>query len=60
MSSGDRWAEKTTWKPTPHRDPIAGTPYHKHVAVRLSLLPDHEAAAHQMRSQRIHASAAAG
>ena len=24
MSSGDRWAEKTTWKPTPHRDPIAG------------------------------------
>jgi hypothetical protein len=43
-----------------NRDPIAGTPYHKHVAVRLSLLPDHEAAAHQMRSQRIHASAAAG
>lgn len=43
-----------------NRDPIAGTPYHKHVAVRLSLLPHHEAAAYQMRSQRIHASAAAG
>jgi len=43
-----------------NRDPIAGTPYHKHVAVRLLRLPDHEAAAHQMRSQRIHASAAAG
>jgi anaerobic selenocysteine-containing dehydrogenase len=42
-----------------NRDPIAGTPYHKHVAVRLSRLPDHEAAAHQMRSQRIHASPAA-
>jgi anaerobic selenocysteine-containing dehydrogenase len=43
-----------------NRDPIAGTPYHKHVAVRLSLLPDHEAAVHQTRSERIHASAAAG
>jgi anaerobic selenocysteine-containing dehydrogenase len=43
-----------------NRDPIAGTPYHKHVAVRLSRLADHEAAAYQMRSQRIHANAAAG
>lgn len=43
-----------------HRDPIAGTPYHKHVAVRLSLVPVHEAAACQMQSERIHASAAAG
>jgi hypothetical protein len=43
-----------------NRDPIAGTPYHKHVAVRLSLVPAQEAAACQMRSERIHARAAAG
>jgi anaerobic selenocysteine-containing dehydrogenase len=43
-----------------NRDPIAGTPYHKHVAVRLSLVPVHEAAACRMQSERIHASAAAG
>jgi anaerobic selenocysteine-containing dehydrogenase len=42
-----------------NRDPIAGTPYHKHVAVRLSLAPAHEVAACQMQSERIHASAAA-
>jgi anaerobic selenocysteine-containing dehydrogenase len=43
-----------------NRDPIAGTPYHKHVAVRLSLVAAHEAAAYQMRSERIHAGAAPG
>jgi anaerobic selenocysteine-containing dehydrogenase len=43
-----------------NRDPIAGTPYHKHVAVRLSLAPAQEAAACQMQSERIHARAAAG
>ena len=43
-----------------NRDPIAGTPYHKHVAVRLSLAPAHEAAACQLQSERIHARAAAG
>ena len=43
-----------------HRDPIAGTPYHRHVAVRLSLVPVHEVAACQMQSERIHANAAAG
>ena len=43
-----------------NRDPIAGTPYHKHVAVRLSLAPAHEAAASQTQSERIHARAAAG
>jgi hypothetical protein len=37
-----------------HRDPIAGTPYHKHVAVRLERLPAAEAAAFEARSQRIH------
>jgi len=41
-----------------NRDPIAGTPYHKHVAARLSLVSAHEAAAYQMQSERIHASAA--
>ena len=42
-----------------HRDPIVGTPYHTHVEFRLSLVPAHEAAAFQMQSERIHASAAA-
>jgi hypothetical protein len=42
-----------------HRDPIAGTPYHKHVAVRLSLVAAVEAAAYQAKSARIHDSAAA-
>jgi anaerobic selenocysteine-containing dehydrogenase len=42
-----------------NRDPIAGTPYHKHIAVRLSRVPADEAAAHETRSQRIHAKAAA-
>ena len=37
-----------------NRDPIAGTPYHKHVAVRLEKLPATEAAALEARSQRIH------
>ena len=44
---------------TGNRDPIAGTPYHKHVAVRLALVPAHEAAACQMQSERIHARVAA-
>src|SRR5205823_11789936 len=37
-----------------NRDPIAGTPYHKNVAVRLALVPALEAAAHQSQSERIH------
>ena len=41
-----------------NRDPIAGTPDHKHVAVRLSLVPAHEAAACQMQSDCIHTSVA--
>lgn len=35
-------------------DPIAGTPYHKHVAVRLEKLPVAEAAAYEELSRRIH------
>jgi anaerobic selenocysteine-containing dehydrogenase len=35
-------------------DPIAATPYHKHVTVRLERLPDAEAAAFEERSRRIH------
>jgi anaerobic selenocysteine-containing dehydrogenase len=35
-------------------DPIAATPYHKHVAVRLERLPAAEAAAFEERSRRIH------
>ena len=37
-----------------NRDPIAGTPYHKHVAVRLEKLPTAEAAAYEQISRRIH------
>jgi anaerobic selenocysteine-containing dehydrogenase len=37
-----------------NRDPIAATPYHKHVAVRLERLPASEAAAFEARSRRIH------
>jgi anaerobic selenocysteine-containing dehydrogenase len=36
-------------------DPVAGTPYHKHVAVRLEKLTPAEAAASEERSRRIHA-----
>ncbi len=35
-------------------DPVAGTPYHKHVAVRLEKLTAAEAAASEDRSRRIH------
>ena len=35
-------------------DPIASTPYHKHVAVRLERLPASEAASYEERSRRIH------
>jgi len=35
-------------------DPIAGTPYHKHVAVRLAKVSAEEAAAYERQSQRIH------
>lgn len=35
-------------------DPIAGTPYHKHVAVRLERLPMTEAAGYEELSRRIH------
>jgi anaerobic selenocysteine-containing dehydrogenase len=41
-----------------NRDPIAGTPYHKNVAVRLALVTEHEAAACQSQSERIHKRAA--
>jgi len=41
-----------------HRDPIAGTPYHKHVAVRLAPATPAEAAACQSHSERIHTPAA--
>ena len=41
-----------------NRDPIAGTPYHKHVAVRLARVTAAEAVACQTMSERIHASAA--
>ena len=37
-----------------HCDPVAGTPYHKHVAVRLEKLTTAEATASEARSQRIH------
>lgn len=35
-------------------DPIAGTPYHKHVPVRLERLAAEEAAAYESASRRIH------
>jgi hypothetical protein len=38
-----------------HRDPIAGTPYHKHVNVCLRPAPAAEALASEARSTRIHA-----
>ena len=41
-----------------NRDPIAGTPYHKNVAVRLALVSAHEAATYQSQSERIHMRAA--
>lgn len=41
-----------------NRDPIAGTPYHKNVAVRLALVTEHEAAACQSQSERIYKRAA--
>ena len=41
-----------------NRDPIAGTPYHKNVAVRLALVPAYEAATYQSQSERIHMRAA--
>src|SRR3954469_8064923 len=41
-----------------NRDPIAGTPYHKNVAVRLALVSAQEAAAYQSQSERIHLKAA--
>jgi anaerobic selenocysteine-containing dehydrogenase len=42
-----------------NRDPIAGTPYHKNVAVRLARVSAHEAATYQSQSERIHMRAAA-
>ncbi|MBI5319128.1 molybdopterin-dependent oxidoreductase [Bradyrhizobium sp.] len=39
-------------------DPIAATPYHKHVLVRLERLAAAEAAAHEAASQRIHRASA--
>jgi len=40
-----------------NRDPVAGTPYHKHVQVHLALATAAEAAAYQAQSTRIHARA---
>jgi len=37
-----------------NRDPIAGTPYHKHVAVRLAKASPEEAATCERQSRRIH------
>ncbi len=37
-----------------HCDPVAGTPYHKHVAVQLEKLTATEAIASEARSRRIH------
>jgi len=37
-----------------NRDPIASTPYHKHVAVRLERLLPAEAATYEEQSRRIH------
>jgi anaerobic selenocysteine-containing dehydrogenase len=37
-----------------NRDPIAGTPYHKHVAVRLLRLSETESAQYQSQSEHIH------
>ena len=37
-----------------NRDPIASTPYHKHVPVRLERLAAAEAASYEAQSQRIH------
>jgi anaerobic selenocysteine-containing dehydrogenase len=41
---------------SPNCDPIAATPYHKHVAVRLERLGAAELAACEERSRRIHSS----
>jgi anaerobic selenocysteine-containing dehydrogenase len=41
-----------------HCDPIAGTPYHKHVPVRLERLAAAEAAAFEAASRRIHRASA--
>jgi anaerobic selenocysteine-containing dehydrogenase len=41
-----------------NRDPIAGTPYHKHVPVRLERLAAAEAAAYEAASRRIHSAPA--
>jgi anaerobic selenocysteine-containing dehydrogenase len=41
-----------------NRDPIAGTPYHKHVPVRLERLAAAEAAAYEAQSHRIHRASA--
>jgi anaerobic selenocysteine-containing dehydrogenase len=42
-----------------HRDPIAGTPYHKNVPVRLVRATPEEAAAAEQTSRRIHRTVAA-
>jgi anaerobic selenocysteine-containing dehydrogenase len=42
-----------------HRDPIAGTPYHKNVAVRIEKATEEEAALAERTSRRIHGAAAA-
>jgi anaerobic selenocysteine-containing dehydrogenase len=42
-----------------HRDPIAGTPYHKNVAVRIEKATEEEAALAERTSRRIHGAVAA-
>jgi hypothetical protein len=42
------------------RDPIAGTPHHKNVAVRLALVRSVEAEEAEAMSQRVRVVAAAG
>ena len=42
-----------------NRDPIAGTPYHKNVAVRLEKATEEEAALAERTSRRIHGAVAA-
>jgi anaerobic selenocysteine-containing dehydrogenase len=55
LNNGPRVNELTT---SGNRDPIAGTPYHKHVPVRLERLAAAEAAAYEAASHRIHRASA--
>jgi anaerobic selenocysteine-containing dehydrogenase len=52
LTNGPRVNELTS---SSHRAPIAGTPYHKHVAVRLERLTSEEAQRAEAMSHKIHA-----